>query len=679
MSLTSVVYQMDPREQSTCGDDIIGLMCLSNSVSDSDSRIVPEIQIPNRESYFLASFIRNAQSDSDTPYCEERYMNSTVAYSSFQEIINRSEICHNSELNRIHQLINEMSKGIDKLGGEIYFEHGNSEIKIEYKKDHILSDQESFEKIYRCIFNGELQYQDKIDQMTKSEYTQLNKLNLFDVNKESFQQMLDEHLQDYKDLLRKGQYKYLFHYTCGLLSDLESKDVEAIVIQFSGPQSVRNYNNFLSKSKFDTEAMSVIHQRQVAETLSDPDGMFITDGCDIPKKGTHTAGVGRGWCGRTGKVDNRVPTINIGYVSKFGHSIIVTKIWLSKEWLSEKYVEQRKKSGMPDNLCYESKGDTALNMLETTRTSGNFSAKYVGADSEFGRNMAFRDAVAEHFIFFVDVPCNFRVFVENPKLDVPVCSDINEMSSEGKNLELCTVSELANDPRFPWEDTVVNDEYGHPNPIVNKCIKVWDVRESKPGKALWVEIRKLDNHTDKDEKNDDDKFKFSLCNESHDASPMKVRKIALMRWSIEVCFKERKEHLGMDHYQLRSFVGSNRHMLFTSIAQLFLVKFRIKYSMKVDTPGPFPIVYEPVSLADYYEAYIQLTNNKPITNPNLGALPKLPWQVLTIGIVREFIQVFLPKVYHPFAEMIYYVQQAISSKNSKVINRMSAKFKRMNL
>ena len=49
------------------------------------------------------------------------------------------------------------------------------------------------------------------------------------------------------------------------------------------------------------------------------------------------------------------------------------------------------------------------------------------------------------------------------------------------------------------------------------------------------------------------------------------------RWPIERCFQEDKSELGLDHYEHRSWSAWHRHMRLVFLAQLFLVRLRIKF------------------------------------------------------------------------------------------------------
>jgi len=53
-------------------------------------------------------------------------------------------------------------------------------------------------------------------------------------------------------------------------------------------------------------------------------------------------------------------------------------------------------------------------------------------------------------------------------------------------------------------------------------------------------------------------------------------KVAGSRWSIEECFEMAKGETGLDHYEVRTFHGWYRHMIFSMWSLLILVELKIK-------------------------------------------------------------------------------------------------------
>jgi SRSO17 transposase len=49
-----------------------------------------------------------------------------------------------------------------------------------------------------------------------------------------------------------------------------------------------------------------------------------------------------------------------------------------------------------------------------------------------------------------------------------------------------------------------------------------------------------------------------------------------MRWPIETVFEESKGGLGLDHYEVRSWLGWHHHMTLCLLAHHFLVRARLR-------------------------------------------------------------------------------------------------------
>ena len=71
---------------------------------------------------------------------------------------------------------------------------------------------------------------------------------------------------------------------------------------------------------------------QVAERLGEPDGIIAFDPRSFPKRGTHSVGVKRQWCGHRGKVDNCQVGVFMGYVSRYDHALLDFRLSLPEEW-----------------------------------------------------------------------------------------------------------------------------------------------------------------------------------------------------------------------------------------------------------------------------------------------------------------------------------------------------------
>jgi SRSO17 transposase len=198
-------------------------------------------------------------------------------------------------------------------------------------------------------------------------------------------------------------------------------------------------------------------------------------------------------------------------------------------------------------------------------------AKYVGVDSSFGRDHKFLESLPKELVYFADIPCNHLVFLEEPRMEVP------EYSGRGKkpfiprpSIDPVSVASIANNNENPWQTAVLGT--GSKGPIVarDKCIKVFNSHKGLPTQQVWLYIREME----------DGSIKYALCNESLDVSIDAIRKPALMRWSIEQCFKECKTYIGMDQSETRSWIGWRREILLSLIASQFYLKLKLELTTK---------------------------------------------------------------------------------------------------
>ena len=129
------------------------------------------------------------------------------------------------------------------------------------------------------------------------------------------------------------------------------------------------------------------------------------------------------------------------------------------------------------------------------------------------------------------------------------------------------VSEIAADPQLQWQTAVVAE--GSQGPIIAQLcfMRVVEHRDGLPGKEVWLVMRR----------DTDGKLKYAFSNASADIAWEELARAVSMRWPIEQCFLEGKKHLGMDHYEHRSWPGWHRHMSYVILALLFLLTLRLKF------------------------------------------------------------------------------------------------------
>ena len=114
---------------------------------------------------------------------------------------------------------------------------------------------------------------------------------------------LESFMEPFVDsLVRREQCEHAVKFVCGLLSDLEHKNVESIAYRFG--EERLPLQCFIGTSEWDDEPLRDELVRQVAAEIGDPDAVLVFDPSAFPKSGRESVGVARQWCGRLGKLDN---------------------------------------------------------------------------------------------------------------------------------------------------------------------------------------------------------------------------------------------------------------------------------------------------------------------------------------------------------------------------------------
>ena len=125
---------------------------------------------------------------------------------------------------------------------------------------------------------------------------------------------LDEFVVPYQHVLEtEGGQRNVPLYLQGLLSHLPGKNAEDIATFVDVERQV--IQDFIGTVPWDHRPLVTVFVGQVAERLGEPDGIIAFDPSSFPKRGTHSVGVKRQWCGHRGKVDNCQVGVFMGYVS----------------------------------------------------------------------------------------------------------------------------------------------------------------------------------------------------------------------------------------------------------------------------------------------------------------------------------------------------------------------------
>ncbi len=403
---------------------------------------------------------------------------------------------------------------------------------------------------------------------------------------------------------RREQRDWAAVYLRGLLTaDVPRKNVEALALRLLGADAdasrqVRALQQFIGAGAWDDAALLAAHERLVADTLGEADGVLILDGSDMPKRGGHSVGVAAQWCGATGKTDNCQAGVFLGYTSRQGYTLLDHRLYVPKPWFTDAYRSRRRACRLPADHAFQTKAELAVELVEGWQRRGALPATWLVCDEWFGRHQALLDRVAAVGLrYLAEVPQNTHVWPlrepadsrrarPRPRAWVPP----RAASGQGRPgtherlhpdsppaLPLTAVAAQA--PGRRWQRFRIAE--GRKGPLVAEFVALRAVasrsgyREGLPGPEVWVLIRRAVPSGERtDLQPPAPELKYYLSN-APTATPLtELIRICGMRWAIECCFAEAKGELGMDHDELRSWPGWHHHMTLVILAHHFLVRLR---------------------------------------------------------------------------------------------------------
>jgi SRSO17 transposase len=339
----------------------------------------------------------------------------------------------------------------------------------------------------------------------------------------------------------------------GLLSGLERKTSEPIAIEAGLPRKPIQF--FVGSGKWDDEAVMAELRLHVREELAEPDGVVVIDPSAFPKKGTESCGVDRQWCGRIGKVDNCQVGVFLAYAARAGYAPLDRQLYLPEDWANDG--ARRHKCHVPPEVKFREKWRIALDLLD--RTLPGLPHGWIVGDDELGRAAEFRAALRQRSERYVlDVPCNTTV------RDLDRRRPPRKKAGVGRKRKVPfqrADAWAASQPESRWERITVRD--GEKGPLVVDAMsaRVQTKQDGRIGpEERLVVIRPVG----------ESRIDYALSNAGPKDPLTAVVRAQRQRHRIEEVFEAGNGEAGLDHYEVRSWIGWHHHMTLSLVALWFL-------------------------------------------------------------------------------------------------------------
>lgn len=328
---------------------------------------------------------------------------------------------------------------------------------------------------------------------------------------------------------------------------------------------------FLADSPWDPRLLV----RACAEKVAPEIGVlaWVVDDTALKKDGSHSPGVKRQWSGTLGKVDNCQITVSVHAVGERGTLPLGWALYLPEEWCSD--LERRRKAKIPDELCFRTKPQLALSLA---RQAAGFEIPTapILADQAYGDNAAFRTGLDEAGLeYVVAVGPKTCVFGPETSFVLP-----ERKGASGRRPSVArpdrkpeSVRQLA--ARLPaeaWQTlpcrtTPAGEDVESRFAFVRVVAAHPVLRDHLPPRAQWLIVEWPEGA--------DAPSDFWLSNLGEQEPHERLARLARLRWTIELDYRQLKGELGLDHYEGRSYLGFHHHTALVTCAHAFLTLERL--------------------------------------------------------------------------------------------------------
>ena len=292
-----------------------------------------------------------------------------------------------------------------------------------------------------------------------------------------------------------------------------------------------------------------------------PFPVLVIDESGFPKRGDHSAGVQPQYCGTTGRVENCQVGVFLSYVTALGHGLIDRELYLPEDWCDDP--ARRLAAHIPQSLTFQTKPELARRMLQRAQLAG-LPIDWVVADTVYGH-------------------CpDLRVFLEEQGYAYALavaCTEVICVQTQAGCL-LSSVASIAQQALDAQDWQPLSQSLGTKGErLFDWAILPWFQRGSVDGRHFLVVRRCLDPPHEL--------AYYLVFAPPATTLPTIVRAIGA-RWHIEEDLQASKD-LGLDQYEVRSYIGWYRHITLVMLASAFLVGIRVQESRPLPAPSPAPV------------------------------------------------------------------------------------------
>src|SRR5437763_6170384 len=339
-------------------------------------------------------------------------------------------------------------------------------------------------------------------------------------------------------------------YLEGLLGPVERKNGWQLAEAIGDARPWRTQRG-LSHVLWDEDAARDLCREHAVERLGAGDAVLVIDETGFVKKGKHSAGVARQYCGTLGKVENCQVGVFLAYGSREGHALIDRRLYLPEAWAGD--AARRRAAKVPDDAPFRTKPEIARAMIARALDAG-VPCEWVLGDEVYGADRRLRAMLEERG----------KPYLLTIRGNDELAADLD--GGVGRHEAAALARAL---PPRAWRR--LSAGAGRQGARLYDWARVRllpppDGGGDAPPRERWLLVRRsIADPAD---------LAYFVAFAPAGLRLVDLARVAGRRWLVEECFEAAKQEVGLADYEVRSWRGWHRHVTLAMLALALLAGLR---------------------------------------------------------------------------------------------------------
>ena len=367
-------------------------------------------------------------------------------------------------------------------------------------------------------------------------------------------------------------------YCVGLLMPIERKSVEPMAAVTAPAQVAAKHQSllhFVGNAPWSDAAMLEKVRELVLPVIerSGPIEAWIIDDTGFPKKGRHSVGVTRQYCGQLGKQDNCQVAVTLSLANREASLPVAYRLYLPEDWAKDQGL--RRKAKVPEEIAFQTKPEIALEQIKAARAAG-LPEGVVLMDAGYGNDTELRTAITALGISYVaGIVGTTTVWPPGaapllPKTRSGRGRPQTRLQRDDEHQPISVKALALSLPKEAWQTVAWRE--GSAEWLSSRFARQRvrpahrDTKLHQPRAEEWLLIEWPEDETEP--------TKYWLATLPEDIAFDRLVDLAKLRWRIERDYQELKQELGLGDYEGRGWRGFHHHATLCIAAYGFLIAER---------------------------------------------------------------------------------------------------------